>query len=58
LIGIGTTGGLHFYTDMIREKAMRGAWKVSYSETVSSFLAGMGKQIDLRGNVAISDGNG
>ena len=33
-----STGGLYFYTDTIRQKAMRGAWKLSSSETVSSFL--------------------
>ena len=38
-----STGGLHFYTDMIRGKAMRGAWKLSYSETVCPFLDGMGR---------------
>ena len=38
-----STGGLHFYTDLIRRKAMRGAWKLSSSETISSFLAPMGR---------------
>lgn len=33
-----STGGLHFYTEMIRRKAMRGAWKLSSSETTPSFL--------------------
>lgn len=38
-----STGGLHFYTDMIRRKAMRSAWKLSSAETVSSFLAPIGR---------------
>jgi len=36
-----STGGLHFYTDKIRRKALRGAWKLSSSETVSSVLSAM-----------------
>ena len=38
-----STGGLHFYTEMIRRKAMRAAWKLSSVETVSSFLSPMRK---------------
>ena len=38
-----STGGLHFPTDLIRRKAMRGAWKLSSSDTVSSFLSGFGR---------------
>ena len=38
-----STGGLHFYTDLIRGKAMRGAWKLSSAETVSLFLSQMGE---------------
>jgi hypothetical protein len=38
-----STGGLHFPTELIRRKAMRSAWKLSTSDTVSSFLSGFGR---------------
>lgn len=38
-----SVGGLYFPSELIRQKAMRGAWNLSSSETISTFLEPFGR---------------